>query len=146
MTESNKIQVHVDGGARGNPGPAAAGVVIGPPLDKHFSKYLGEKTNNEAEYESVILALQKIKSLLGKNKIKDLHVSVFMDSQLAVRQLSYQYKVESPNIIPLFVKIHNLRLDFGNVEFTHVPREKNKDADKMVNLELDKQEGSDSLF
>ncbi|MEX0869908.1 MAG: ribonuclease HI family protein [Candidatus Spechtbacterales bacterium] len=146
MTERNKIEVYVDGGARGNPGPAAAGAVIGSPLNKGYSKYLGERTNNEAEYESVILALQKIKALLGKEKIKDLHVEVFMDSQLAVRQLSYQYKVESSNIVPLFMKIHNLRLDFGKIDFTHIPREKNKDADKLVNIELDKQEGTDTLF
>lgn len=142
----NKIEVHVDGGSRGNPGPAAAGIVLGPPLNKHFSKYLGKATNNEAEYTSVIEALKKIKATLGKEKIKDLHVEVYMDSQLAVRQLSYEYKIQSSNIIPLFIKIHNLRVDFGKVTFKHVPREKNKDADKMVNIELDKQGGMDNLF
>lgn len=141
-----KLELYTDGGARGNPGPAAIGVVIGAPLNKNYSKYLGKKTNNEAEYEAVVFALQKTKSLLGKDKIKDLEVRVFMDSELAVKQLSYEYKIESPNIIPLFIKVHNLRLNFKKVNFTHVPREKNKDADKLVNIELDKHTHSGSLF
>jgi len=146
MTEKKKISIHTDGGARGNPGPAALGVVIGAPLNKSYSEYLGKKTNNEAEYEAVAFALKKLRSLLGKDKIKDLEVEVYMDSDLAVNQLNHKYKVESENIIPIFIKIHNLRLDYGKVHFTHVPREKNKDADKMVNIELDKQAGGNSLF
>ena len=142
-----KIKIHTDGGARNNPGPAALGVVIGLPISKNYSSYLGKKTNNEAEYEAVIFALKKLKALVGKNKTKDLEVEVFMDSQLAVRQLSYEYKIESPNIVPLFIKIHNLRLSYKEVIFTHIPREKNKDADKLVNMELDKHTHvGDSLF
>lgn len=141
-----KINIHTDGGARGNPGPAALGVVYGAPINKQYSDYLGKKTNNEAEYEAVIFALKKLKALLGKGKTKDLEVEIFMDSELAVKQLNYQYKIESQNIIPLFVKIHNLRLDYGNVHFTHVPRAKNKDADKLVNIELDKHGGGGGLF
>lgn len=143
---SKKIQIHTDGGARGNPGPAALGVVIGAPINKGYSQYLGKKTNNEAEYEAVVFALKKLKSLLGKGEVKDLHVEVYMDSDLAVNQLNHKFKVESENIIPLFIKIHNLRLEYGSVHFTHVRREKNKDADKLVNIELDKQEGGASLF
>src|SRR3989338_11453473 len=133
-----KIQIHTDGGARDNPGPSALGLVFGPPISKGYSQYLGKKTNNEAEYEAVIFALKKLKALVGKEKTKVLEVEIFMDSQLAVRQLSYEYKIESPNIVPLFVKIHNLRLEYKKVNFTHVPREKNKDADKLVNMELDR--------
>ncbi|MDX1535225.1 MAG: ribonuclease HI family protein [Candidatus Spechtbacterales bacterium] len=142
----NKVKVYVDGGSRGNPGPAAAGVVLGSPLNKSFAKYLGEATNNEAEYSAVVEALKKIKSLVGKKKTKDMHVEVYMDSQLAVKQLNYEYKIQSDNIIPLFIKVHNLRFDFAEVTFKHIPREKNKDADRMVNIELDKQEGKNSLF
>lgn len=142
-----KIKIHTDGGARNNPGPAALGVVIGPPINKNYSSYLGKKTNNEAEYEAVIFALKKLKALVGKDKTKDLEVEVFMDSQLAVRQLSYEYKIESSNIVPLFVKIHNLRLAYKRIDFIHIPREKNKDADKLVNMELDKHTYiKDSLF
>ena len=140
------IEIHTDGGARGNPGPAALGVVIAAPFNKNYSQYLGKKTNNEAEYEGVVFALSKLKALVGKEKTKKAEVEVYMDSQLAVRQLNYEYKIQSPNIIPLFIKIHNLRLDFGNVHFTHVPREQNKDADALVNQELDRQTGKGSLF
>ena len=146
MSQINKISVHVDGGSRGNPGPAALGVVFGAPINKEYSNYLGIKTNNEAEYSAVVFALQKLKSLLGKNNLKDAEVQFFMDSELAVKQLNYEYKIESPNIIPLFIKIHNLRLSFGDVKFTHVPREQNKDADKMVNIALDENTQKDSLF
>ncbi|MDX1608407.1 MAG: ribonuclease HI family protein, partial [Candidatus Spechtbacterales bacterium] len=135
---AKKIEIYTDGGSRGNPGPSALGVVIGPPIDKGYSHYLGEKTNNEAEYEAVIFALKKLKALVGKKETKELEVEVYMDSKLAVNQLNYNYKIESENIIPLFVKIHNLRLEYKNVHFTHVPREKNKDADKLVNIELDR--------
>ncbi len=141
-----KLAVYTDGGSRGNPGPAAAGVVLGAPLKKGYSKYLGKATNNEAEYNAVILALQKIITLVGKKEVKDLHVEVFMDSQLAVQQLSHKWKVEGDTIVPLFMKIHNLRLNFGEVSFVHVPREKNKEADALVNQELDRQTGRGSLF
>ena len=140
------IEIHTDGGARGNPGPAAAGVVIGAPFNKNYAKYLGNGTNNEAEYEAVILALEKLKSLVGKTKTKETDVQVFMDSQLAVEQLSGRYKIQSPNIIPRFIKIHNLRVDFKSVSFKHVPRAQNKGADAMVNQELDKHEGTGTLF
>ena len=68
----NKIRVHVDGGSRGNPGPAALGVAIGPPINKGYSKYLGKATNNEAEYQAAIFALEKIRSLVGRTKVKNL--------------------------------------------------------------------------
>lgn len=141
-----EVIIHTDGGARGNPGPAALGVVIGAPFNKGYSQYLGKATNNEAEYEGVVFALSKLKSLLGKNKTKDVTAEVFMDSELAVNQLNHKYKISSPNIIPLFIKVHNLRLNFASVHFTHIPREKNKDADQLVNIELDKHTHTDSLF
>ncbi len=146
MSDTNKIQVHVDGGSRDNPGPAALGVVFAKPLEKQYSKYLGKATNNEAEYQSVIFALEKLKSLIGKEKAKDTEVEIFMDSQLAVKQLSHEYKIESEKIIPLFVRVHNLRMDYKKVTFRHVKRENNKEADKLVNAELDKQSPNDSLF
>lgn len=140
------IEVHTDGGSRGNPGPAAAGVVIGAPFDVSYGKFMGVATNNEAEYEAVILALEKLKGLVGKGKAKEVDVRVFMDSKLAVEQLNGRYKIQSSNIIPRFIKIHNLKVDFASVTFQHVPREQNKGADKAVNVELDKHAGSDTLF
>lgn len=142
----NQIIIYTDGGSRGNPGPAALGVVLGPPLNKGYSKYLGEKTNNEAEYEAVIFALSKVKALLGAIKCKALKVLFKMDSDLAVQQLSGKWRIEGKNIIPLFVKIHNLRMDFGAVEFQHIPREQNKEADALVNRELNKHTQEETLF
>ncbi len=141
-----QITIHTDGGSRGNPGPAALGVAMGAPIHKGYSKYLGKKTNNEAEYEAVIFALAKLKALLGTKKCKTLKVAFKMDSDLAVQQLSGKWKIEGKTIIPLFVKIHNLRMDFADAEFEHIPREQNKAADALVNLELDKHAHEGGLF
>ena len=94
--------VYVDGGSRGNPGPAAVGVVIENTkkrVIKKYSKRIGECTNNEAEYEAVIFALQKIKQLFGKNKAKTLNIEMRMDSELVCRQLKGQYKVLELSLI-----------------------------------------------
>ena len=92
----DKFIVFTDGGARGNPGPAALGYVIknerGETLKEH-GEYIGEKTNNEAEYRAPIFALKKIKALWGKEKAKKTEVQIFSDSQLVVRQLNRKYKV-----------------------------------------------------
>ena len=135
-----KIVIYTDGGSKGNPGPAGAGVVITDVKErviKEYANFIGVRTNNEAEYEAVILGLQKIKALLGKKKIKNTKIEFRMDSQLVVRQLNGQYKIEEERLFPLFIKIWNLKMDFGPVSFTEIPREKNKDADKLVNEAID---------
>lgn len=141
-----QITIYTDGGSRGNPGPSALGVAMGTPINKGYSKYLGTKTNNEAEYEAVIFALVKLKALLGTKKCKTLKVTFKMDSDLAVQQLSGKWRIEGKTIIPLFIKIHNLRMDFQDVEFQHIPREQNKDADALVNQELNKHTHEEGLF
>ena len=143
---SEQIIIYTDGGSRGNPGPSALGVAMGAPINKGYSKYLGKKTNNEAEYEAVIFALGKLKALLGTKKCKDLKVIFKMDSDLAVQQISGRWKIEGKTIIPLFIKIHNLRINFGELEFEHVRREQNKEADALVNQELDKHSHEGGLF
>lgn len=134
-----KLKVFIDGGARGNPGPAAVGVVLvnekGIPFKK-YSKFLGEKTNNEAEYESAIFALEKIKSLLGKKLCELTEVEIFSDSQLLVNQMKGKYKILEPEIQSLFLKLWNLTVDFKKVTFKKISREKNKEADKLVNETL----------
>ena len=129
----NKFTVYTDGGARGNPGPSAIGVVIknvkGETL-KEYGEYLGETTNNEAEYKAATFALKKIKSLWGKEKAKKTEVQIFADSELLVKQLNGQYKIENPNIQKFFLELWNLKIDFKKVSFTAVPREKNKEADQ----------------
>lgn len=140
MAKTEKIIVYTDGGSRGNPGPAAAGVVIADEKDniiKKYSKEIGVRTNNEAEYEAVIFALGKIKHLFGKEKAKEMSIEIRTDSELVARQLKGEYKIEEEKLFPLFIKIWNLKMDFGNIYFTEIPREQNREADKLLNEELD---------
>lgn len=138
-SSKEKIIVYTDGGARGNPGPAAIGVVIQDASGKAFKSYgetIGRATNNEAEYRAVIFALKKLKSLWGGKKIEEMSVEVNMDSEFVARQLKGEYKIEEERLFPLFIKIWNLKMDFGEIAFRHVPREKNKEADRLVNEAL----------
>ncbi len=139
LLHMEKIVMYTDGGSRGNPGPAAVGVWI-ETLGKKFGECIGEKTNNEAEYEALILGLQKTKVLLGKTKAKQTELECFLDSELVVKQLTHKYKLKEERIQKYFIEIWNLMLDFGKVSFFHVPREKNKIADEMVNFALDEKE------
>lgn len=142
-----KIIVYTDGGARGNPGPAAIGVVIKDAsgrVIKSYGEAIGEATNNEAEYRAVIFALAKLKALVGKKQTPGLLTEVNLDSELVVKQLNGEYKIEEERLFPLFIKIWNLKMDFGEVRFRHVPREKNKEADRLVNEALDR--GQTNLF
>lgn len=141
----NKIEMYTDGGSRNNPGPAAVGVWI-PTLNQKYGEYIGEKTNNEAEYEALIFGLKKIKQLQGKGKAKGSVVECFLDSELVVKQLKHEYKLQEKHIQELFLQIWNLMLDFKQVNFTHIPREKNKEADALVNKALDKKEKQGNLL
>lgn len=144
---SENLVVYTDGGSRGNPGPAALGVYItdhmGHPI-KSYSEALGIKTNNEAEYQAVIFALKKLKALVGKEHAKEMKIDLRSDSELLVRQLNHHYKIEDKKIMPLFIQVWNLIIDFGSVTFTHVMRERNRAADKLVNRALDNE--SHGLF
>lgn len=136
--------VWADGGARGNPGPAAYGFVLkGPGMEpvEHGEK-IGTATNNVAEYTAVIRALGKLKALIGTNKAKKAGVNVHADSELLVRQMNGEYKVKDERLKELFMDLHNAMLDFDSVSFTHVRREKNKAADRMVNQALDYEQGN----
>lgn len=138
-----KIIVYTDGGSRGNPGPSAIGVVIKNQNNetiKQYGEFLGTHlTNNEAEYQAVISALKKITALFGKKTAKSLCVEINCDSELLVKQMTGKYKILHPNIQNLFFKIWNNKMDFGKVEFNHIPREQNTEADKFVNQALDSQ-------
>ena len=137
--------MYTDGGSRNNPGPAAVGVFI-ETLKKQYGHFIGEKTNNEAEYEAVILGLKKIKQIIGKDKAKNTEVEVYLDSEFVQRQMNHQYKVKEPELQQLFLSVWNLMLDFGKVSFKHIPRERNKVADKLVNEALDDREKQGSLL
>ena len=134
--------IHTDGGARGNPGPAAIGVVIQKSdggLKREYCEYIGETTNNEAEYRAVIFALKKLKQLIGKNDTSRAKVEVHLDSELLERQVNGHYKIMDKNLQNLFLEIWNLKVDFGEVIFKHIPREDNHGADKLANAALDKE-------
>ena len=139
-----KYILYIDGGSRGNPGPAGIGVVIcndkGEALKK-YSEEIGETTNNEAEYQALIFGLKKLKQVFGKDKMKQAELEIRMDSELIVKQLSHQYKIEEPNLQKLFLLVWNLMLDFGQMKFVAIPREENKEADRLVNQALDKKQG-----
>lgn len=137
--------MYTDGGSRNNPGPAAVGVFI-ETLNKKYGEYIGEKTNNEAEYEALIFGLKKLKALLGKNKTKACEIICHLDSELVVKQLNHEYKLSEDHIQKLFIKVWNLMLDFGKVTISHIPREKNKIADDLVNQALDEREKQGSLL
>lgn len=135
-----KIIIYTDGGARGNPGPAGIGVVItdakGAVLKK-ISNYIGEQTNNFAEYEALIAALEAAREMF-KEKIHDVQVTVYMDSELVVRQLSGAYKVKDHNLKQQFARVGQLAGTLKHISYNHVPREKNAHADKLVNDAIDK--------
>lgn len=143
-----KIFINTDGGSRGNPGPAAIGVVFyneKNQIIKEYSEFLGMATNNEAEYQAVIFALKKFKSLFGKQLAKNTDIEIRADSELLVKQLNGEYKILEKNIQLLFIEIWNLKLDFRKVKFRFIKRENNKEADKLVNQALDSYEKQKTL-
>lgn len=135
----NEAVIYTDGGSRGNPGPGALGVVIinESGKTKEYSQFLGKVTNNQAEYNAVIFGLQKSK-LLGFNDVE-----LRIDSELIGKQLLGKYKIKDEGLQPLFIKAWNLLLDFNKVDIKIIPREQNKEADRLVNKELD---GKSGLF
>ena len=145
-----KIIIYTDGGSRGNPGKAAIGVVFCNEKDqaiKKYGEYLGDNlTNNDAEYQAIIFALKKFKAIFGKAIAQTSDVEIKSDSELVVKQLNGDYRLSDPKIQQFFIEIWNLKFDFQSVKFKHIPREKNKEADRLVNEALDAQAGSKSLF
>lgn len=135
-----KVIVHTDGGARGNPGPAGIGIVIADENEKvlkEIARYIGKATNNFAEYEALIQGLEELKKIYGE-KVRDLTVEVKMDSELVVRQCEGKYKVKDAGLREQFARVARIRLEsMPNIVFMHVPREKNAHADELVNKAID---------
>ena len=148
--QGEKIIVYTDGGSRGNPGPSAVGVVIcnsaGQKIKEYGQKLEEISTNNEAEYEAVIFALKKLKQLFGKEKTKNLSIEFRLDSELIASQLGGDYKVNEERMQLLFMKVWNLKMDFGEISFKSIPREQNKRADALVNEALDGKGESGAIF
>lgn len=123
-----------DGGARGNPGPAAIGAVLmsDNKILGEVSKYISETTNNQAEYQALLAGL----SLALEHGID--HLNCYLDSELVVKQMRQEYKVKDKELQKIFVKVWNESLKFKQITYQHIPREQNKEADRLVNLALDK--------
>lgn len=142
-----KIIIHTDGGARGNPGPAGIGIVIEGLVSgkKTFAEYIGETTNNEAEYRALITALQKLKKLAGKEKLEQ--IDCYADSELMVKQLNGEYKIKDTNLRGLFLEVLKIKSELkAPVSFNYIERAKNVEADALVNQILDKETGKPKVL
>ncbi|MBP6930077.1 ribonuclease HI family protein [Patescibacteria group bacterium] len=132
---SKAIKIYTDGGARGNPGPAAVGAVAYTGEGKEIwrlSRYIGNATNNIAEYNALLFALKK----LAQQKDGEV-IEAFLDSELVVKQLKGEYRVKDEKLKILFHDIKEQLSSFTSVQFNHVKREQNKVADSLVNKALD---------
>jgi ribonuclease HI len=131
----DSVIIFTDGGSRGNPGRSALGFVIknvkNETIDE-FGKYIGETTNNVAEYMAVISALQRALSIGVKNAV------IKTDSQLVARQINGEYKVKEKQIALFHGIVRDLVGYFEKIDIVEIPREENKEADRLVNTELDK--------
>jgi ribonuclease HI len=123
-----ELEIYIDGASKGNPGPSGIGVIIcrrGQTL-KNISSYIGNTTNNVAEYTALIYALQEALMLKADS------VRINTDSQLLFRQINKVYRVKSPNILGLHNQASHLLSAFKQVSFINIPREENRGADKLA--------------
>jgi ribonuclease HI len=130
-----RLLIHTDGAARGNPGQAGAGAVLRDAADgslvAEIATFLGVRTNNYAEWTAVALALEEA-LLQGAN-----HVDLRMDSQLVARQITGRYRVKHPDLKPIHAQVMSLLSRFAGYSVGHVPRELNKEADRLSNVAID---------
>lgn len=140
MSNMKKVTVFTDGGARGNPGPSGIGIQVLDEKNKvltEVSEFIGEATNNVAEYTAVLRALEHMQDFFDDTKA--LHIAFKLDSQLVERQLNGVYKVKDETLKTYFTDIKNQLGQFASVTFTHVRREENKEADRLANEAMDAQ-------
>lgn len=136
------IIAYTGGQTKGNPaGPSAAGVYITKSHGEVVSEVkeaIGNATNNFAEYYGVMLALQTLKQIYGEKSMQ-MKFEIRLDSELVKKQLSSEYQIKEPGLVPMFIEIHNMRVaSFPNIFFTHISREQNKEVDRLVNEVLDR--------
>jgi ribonuclease HI len=142
MNENQTLFVYCDGGARGNPGPAAYGFVIYDSSRKIIheeGRAIGNQTNNYAEYSAVIAALKYIheNSLINSQQSE---INFFLDSKLVAEQLSGRWKIKNENLRDLFYTVKELEKKTGaDIDYKHIPREQNTEADRLVNMALDQE-------
>src|SRR5688572_15501100 len=139
-----KYVINTDGGARGNPGPSGIGFVIerdGEIITKGKA-YIGETTNNQAEYEALIHALGELDAIVPKEGRESVVVEVRMDSELVIKQLRKEYKVKDAGLKLQFAKVGVLIAKFPNISFVHVMREENGMADELANEAMDEHDAN----
>jgi ribonuclease HI len=132
--------LYADGGSRGNPGPSGAGALVKDEEGVQVvtvSEFLGNTTNNIAEYTALLRALEGLEQLLGVSS-SGASVEARLDSQLVVRQMNGEYKIKHPNIVPLAAKVKEVVRAFRSVSFVHVYREDNTEADALANEAMDR--------
>jgi ribonuclease HI len=130
----SRVTVNVDGGARGNPGPAAIGVVLrddGGRIVEEVGEKIGEATNNVAEYKALLRGIE-LAAAQGASELE-----LVGDSELVVRQVEGKYKVKNAGIKPLHAEVKRALVDFDSWSIRHVRRAENADADRLVNQALD---------
>ena len=134
MSGAGRLVVHVDGGARGNPGPAAIAAVVSTPdgeiVEEHGER-IGEATNNVAEYRAVLLGLERARAR-GATEVE-----LVGDSELVVRQVRGEYKVKDEGLRALHARVVKALAEFDSWSIRHVRREENEEADRLVNVALD---------
>ena len=129
-----QLILYADGGARGNPGPAGAGACLEDEkghIVAKLHKYLGETTNNVAEYSALLLGLREAL------KHRPTLLKIRLDSQLIVRQLDGSYQVKQPHLKELYQEVRTLLEKFPHYEIEHIPREENEQADELANRAMD---------
>ncbi|NQT95567.1 MAG: ribonuclease HI family protein [Candidatus Omnitrophica bacterium] len=129
----NRLEIFIDGAARGNPGPAGIGVVVtdGSGLVKEVAKYIGEATNNVAEYTALIFGMEEVRNLGAKELV------INTDSELLAKQLGGEYKVKSQTLKGLYAKVTKMLDSFNEIRVNHINREENKGADRLANKAID---------
>jgi ribonuclease HI len=140
MADALRLVIHTDGAARGNPGLSGAGAVLRDAADgslvSELAVFLGERTNNYAEWTAVALALEEA-VLQGAT-----HVDLRMDSELVARQITGRYRVKHPDLKPIHARVMALLAGIAGYTVGHVPRELNKEADRLSNVAIDQVRGS----
>ncbi|MBI3979149.1 MAG: ribonuclease HI family protein [Chloroflexi bacterium] len=129
-----RVTVYTDGASRGNPGPAAIGVVVDDGAGRRltaFGRRIGRATNNVAEYRALLAGIEEARRLGAR------WLRLCLDSELAVRQLTGRYRVRHPDLLPLYERAMRLLGELDGVEIVHVPRERNREADALANRALD---------
>jgi ribonuclease HI len=135
MSEPGILTIHTDGGARGNPGPAAFAYVIQHDRESpiEVAGCIGEGTNNQAEYTALIRALEHAARLGSQHRLR-----IHSDSELVVKQMNGEYRVKDEGLKPLYEQARRLASRFAGVEFRHIPRAQNARADRLYNAALDR--------